>query len=86
MAQLPQQAQTWHARGVARLALGQPREAIADFDHALDAQPELAYVWSARADARERLGDAQGAAADRAEAARMAQEKAGCGNCLDPWH
>jgi tetratricopeptide (TPR) repeat protein len=86
MAKLPQQAETWHARGVARLALGQAREALADFDHTIGAQPELAFAWSSRAAARERLGDVQGAAADRAQAAKTAEEKSGCGYCLHPWH
>ena len=84
--ELPQQAETWHARGVARLALGQARLALADFDHTIGAQPELAFAWSSRAAARERLGDVQGAAADRAQAEKMAEEKAGCGYCLHPWH
>lgn len=86
VAEVPQQAESWHARGVALLALGRTRDALADFDHALRDRHDLAYVWSARAEAYERLGDVQSAAADRAQAAKAAEEQAGCGVCLRPYH
>lgn len=49
------------------LTADHPDEALADFDAALDLQPDLQEGWHGRAMARARLGDMQGAARDIAE-------------------
>ena len=53
--------------------LGQPKEALADCDAALQLQPELADLWRRRGEVRFVLGDEPGAAADLAQA--LAREK-----------
>ena len=51
------------ARATSYLALDKTREAAADLDEAVQADPNSAHAWSARGQAYERLGDKAKAAA-----------------------
>jgi tetratricopeptide (TPR) repeat protein len=53
--------------GFTELTQNQPKEALDDFDAALDLQPELQEGWHGRAMARAQLGDMAGAERDLAE-------------------
>jgi hypothetical protein len=85
VATVPQQGESYYARGVARALAGNDRGAIEDFDRAAAIRPELVYVVEARARAYESAGDAAGAARDRDAVARLRSEHASCGFCSDPF-
>ena len=53
--------------GFTELTNNQPKDALDDFDAALDLQPELQEGWHGRAMARAQLGDMAGAERDLAE-------------------
>ena len=84
IAELPQQAESHYAHGVALAALGRDSAAIAEFDVALSQKPELVYPLEARAAALERLGAPDRAQTDRAAFADKARDN-GCASCLDPF-
>lgn len=82
---VPQQGESWYARGVALSLLGRDRDAVTDFDRAAAIRPELVYVVEARARSFERLGEAARAAADREAAERLRTEQRQCAACVDPF-
>lgn len=81
---VPQQGETYYARGVALAGLGRMREAIEAYDEAIRIRPDLVYPLHARADAREALGDTLLARADQEQAAAKEKDNA-CALCLDPF-
>jgi tetratricopeptide (TPR) repeat protein len=60
----PSSAFGYHARGLARARLGGLREALADFDRAVELRPEVAKLRANRGYCRFLLGDFPGALAD----------------------
>ena len=80
----PQQAESWYARGVARLGLGREREVIADFEHAEGIRPELVYVTETHAAALASLGDPR-ADSEIAAAREQRERHSDCAPCLDPF-
>ena len=53
----PQQAEPLLGRAVSYLALDKFKEAAADLDEAVQADPQNAQIWTTRGKAYERLGD-----------------------------
>jgi tetratricopeptide (TPR) repeat protein len=82
---VPQQGESYYARGVALSGLGRDRDAIADFDESLRRKPELIYPLRARATSYDRLGDSGRAAADRDEARRREERQPNYAVSLDPF-
>ena len=82
---VPQQAESYYARGVALALLQRDREAVRDFDRAAEMRPELVYVIETRLAVLERLGETERAAVDRDTFERLRAEKSGCPSCLDPF-
>lgn len=61
----------WCDRGLVRLALDRPAEALADFDRMLELDPKHAASFEGRARCKRLLGDDDGALADFDEALRL---------------
>ncbi len=53
----PQQAEPLLGRAISYLALDKAKEAAADLDEAVQADPQNGQIWTARGQAYERLGD-----------------------------
>ena len=65
---LPEDAKAYTNRGVAKLKLGDYRGAIADFDRAIELNPDAAAACYGRGGAKSKLGDYEGAIADYSRA------------------
>jgi Flp pilus assembly protein TadD len=52
-------------------AQGNYQQALADYDHSIDQQPNAPYVYRARAAAKKELGDEEGANQDHRQADRL---------------
>ncbi|MDP3074521.1 tetratricopeptide repeat protein, partial [Bradyrhizobium sp.] len=77
----PQRAEPLLARAISYLAIDKIKEAAADLDEAVQADPQNAQIWTTRGLAYERLGDKAKAAASygRAIAIRPRDETARSG-------
>ena len=60
----PDNAYAYRNRGAIKIALGNPQDAIADFDKAIEIKPEYANAYHERAQAKEALGQKEAAKAD----------------------
>ena len=73
----PAPSHAWNFRGTARLAMGDPRGAIADFDEALRLDPSDGAVAGNRGNAWRALGELRHAVADYTLAIRLSPDDAG---------
>lgn len=68
---MPQQAEPLLGRALSNLALGKAKEAAADLDEAVLADPQNPQIWTTRGLAYERLGDKTKAAGSYARAINL---------------
>ena len=68
---MPQQAEPLLARAISYLALDKVREAAADLDEAVQADPQNGQIWTTRGLAYERLGDKTKAAGSYGRAIKL---------------
>ena len=64
-------SENYFQRATFRVALGKYKEAFADYDRAIELQPDLAAAYYNRGNAKYELGDPQAAVADYDEAIRL---------------
>jgi len=74
--QHPENADIFSDRGVSYLHLKFEKEAMADFNHALELQPEYGYRYAARAYAKDFFGDTDAAIEDYEKAIELDPEDA----------
>jgi Tfp pilus assembly protein PilF len=72
------QVWSYSLRGGIHLDLGNPEQAVADFDEALERDPYAAYLYYERADAYNRLGDHEAALMDGDRCVELDPEDAWC--------